>query len=78
MIGKMVALGLAGLAGYALFKRKDASRNAAFAKDQPHNFHTDVRDAGPGAMRDPDAREWTETDEDLDESFPASDPPGGY
>jgi hypothetical protein len=29
-------------------------------------------------MRDPDAREWTETDEDLDESFPASDPPGGY
>ena len=38
MIGKMVALGLAGLAGYALFKRKDASRNAAFAKDQPHNF----------------------------------------
>ena len=57
MIGKMVALGLAGFAGFALFKRKDASRNAAFAEDQPHNFHTDVRDAGPGAMRDPDARE---------------------
>ncbi len=29
-------------------------------------------------MRDPAVREWTETDEDGDESFPASDPPGGY
>lgn len=53
-------------------------RNAAYAPDQPHSSHTDVRDAGPSAMRDAPRRDWTEIDEDLDESFPASDPPGGY
>ncbi|KWV95526.1 hypothetical protein [Erythrobacter sp. AP23] len=59
-------------------KKKSPQRNAAFDPDQPHNSHTDIRDAGPSAMRDKPQREWTETDEDLDESFPASDPPGGY
>lgn len=36
-----------------------------------------IRDAGPDAMKNPPG-EWDETDEDGDESFPASDPPGGY
>lgn len=62
----------------AIFSEKSQKRNAAFAPDQPHDSHMDVRDAGPSAMRDVPQREWTETDEDLDESFPASDPPGGY
>jgi hypothetical protein len=64
--------------GVALFNRRRNSRNAAYAEDQPHDNYTDIRDAGPEAMRDPCIREWSETDEDLDESFPASDPPGGY
>lgn len=59
-------------------RNRSIQRNAAFDQDQPHVSHKDVRDAGPRAMRDKPRREWTETDEDLDESFPASDPPGGY
>jgi hypothetical protein len=37
----------------------------------------EVRDAGPQAMKDP-PDSWDAVDEAIDESFPASDPPGGY
>ena len=70
---------IAGVAAVTYTRRnRSIQRNAAFDQDQPHFSHTDLRDAGPQAMRDNPQREWTETDEDLDESFPASDPPGGY
>jgi hypothetical protein len=36
-----------------------------------------VRDAGPDNMKDP-PRKWDNTDQQSDESFPASDPPGNY
>lgn len=36
-----------------------------------------VRPAGPEAMEDP-PEEWNKTDEESDESFPASDPPANY
>ena len=36
-----------------------------------------VRDAGPKEMQNP-PRKWTREDEESDESFPASDPPGNY
>jgi hypothetical protein len=36
-----------------------------------------VRDAGPSQMRNP-PRRWDLVDETVDESFPASDPPGTY
>lgn len=74
---------LVGLLGAAsLIRRilapKAHSRNAAYAENQSHDSYSDIRDAGPEAMRDPSPRDWSETDEDGDESFPASDPPGGY
>ncbi|MEI4469736.1 hypothetical protein [Frigidibacter sp. MR17.24] len=39
--------------------------------------HMHVRDAGRGQMDDPPER-WCREDEESDESFPASDPPGNY
>ena len=39
---------------------------------------TFVRPAGPEAMRDRPRRGWDQVDEQVDESFPASDPPGNY
>ena len=77
MILRLVASMAAG-AFAASRLRKTRKRNAAYAPDQPHESYLDVRDAGPDAMRDAPRREWTEIDEGLDESFPASDPPGGY
>ena len=38
---------------------------------------TEIRPAGPGAMENP-PETWDEVDEEGDESFPASDPPGNY
>lgn len=37
----------------------------------------DIRPAGPKDM-DIKPRGWSKTDQELDESFPASDPPGNY
>ena len=72
-----VLVGGVAILAYSRFK-KPRTRNAASSPDQPHDKLMNVRDAGPSAMRDKPQREWTEVDEDLDESFPASDPPGGY
>ena len=74
VVGVVLALGFLR----RMFAPRTPRRNAAYAENQPHDSHFDIRDAGPEAMRDPCGREWTETDEDGDESFPASDPPGGY
>jgi hypothetical protein len=76
MLFKLAALGAIGFAGFKIYKKNRG--HAAFAGGQPQGSHTDVREAGPQAMADPPKREWTKVDENSDESFPASDPPGNY
>ena len=42
----------------------------------PNETPPTIRDSGPDHMKDKPAETWDEVDEDSDESFPASDPPG--
>jgi len=76
---KLAALSALGYVGYRYYEKKKAGQNEAFAEGQAGgaNF-AQVRDAGPEAMADPPGRTWTKTDEESDESFPASDPPANY
>ena len=76
---RLAALGALGFVAYRYFGQQQQHKNAAFADDQAggENF-SQVRDAGPAAMADPPGPEWNKTDEEGDESFPASDPPANY
>ena len=71
---RMLILGALGYAGYKYYEKNSGS-HAAFAGNQGAGR---VRDAGPHAMRDTPTRNWTKTDEESDQSFPASDPPANY
>ncbi|MDP3339685.1 hypothetical protein [Frigidibacter sp.] len=64
---KSVSAPTSGKAGH----QRAANSPAAINGFQP------VRAAGPSAMKDP-PQDWDEVDEENDESFPASDPPGRY
>ena len=78
MLLKLLTLGGLGYAGYKYYEKQKAEGNPAFSGDQPQRASADVRDAGPESMRDETKREWTKTDEESDQSFPASDPPANY
>lgn len=72
----------AGAASYALYRyvrnQNQPAEQAAFAHGEADvPLHTNVRNAGPEAMRS-DPPEWDRVDEASDESFPASDPPSTY
>lgn len=71
-----------GAAAYVIAKARQSANGraprAAFAPGQPGHGESPVRDAGPGAMRDSQARSWSPVDEASDQSFPASDPPATY
>lgn len=76
---RLAALGVLGYVGYKYYEKHKSEGNAAFANSQgaDENF-AKVREAGPHAMADKPQRHWSTTDEEIDESFPASDAPGNY
>ena len=76
---KLAALGALGYAAWKYYQTaQDRSPPAFAAGQEPGGNFAQVRDAGPHAMADPPAREWTREDQASDESFPASDPPSTY
>ena len=75
----LLRLALASAIGYGLYRSITRPRplsRAAFAAGESTPGPTEVRNAGPEAMRS-DPPEWDTVDEASDESFPASDPPAG-
>jgi len=76
---KLATLGALGYVAYKYYEKQKSDSPAAFASGQPgdENF-AKVRDAGPHAMADKPKRSWEKTDEEVDQSFPASDPPSNY
>jgi hypothetical protein len=57
---------------YMTGQTKPIERSDKKAEDCPV---TEVREAGPEAMKDKPVRPWDQVDQASDESFPASDPP---
>jgi hypothetical protein len=69
----LIKLAAAGAVGYALYKYANSHKEElGLAGDR-----ATVRDSGPEHMTTP-PKAWSKTDEAIDESFPASDPPSTY
>ena len=80
-IGRLFRIGLLGVGAVALTRAlvaagQDAHNRKMIPKRAAAAPHP-IRDAGPQQMRNP-PRTWDRVDEQVDESFPASDPPGSY
>lgn len=72
-------LKLAFLAGLGAYAWKYFTNDDRTADDRgPVGSSGVVRDAGPAEQRGIDEKDWDTVDEQVDESFPASDPPGNY
>ncbi len=82
MLIKLAALGAIGYAGYRYYDKNIRNhQNEAFAPGQAGGSnYNQVRDAGPSATATGKQKSdtWDSVDEELDESFPASDPPANY
>ncbi len=74
----LIKLAVAGAAGYALYKYATRDQEEPLAATAGNGAACPpVRDAGPENMQSKPKR-WSKTDEAIDESFPASDPPSTY
>lgn len=71
----LIKMAAAGAVGYALYKYATKHESQTVTAGDGH--FTDVRDSGPEHMTTPPPK-WSKTDEAIDESFPASDPPSTY
>lgn len=71
----LIKMAAAGAVGYALYKY--ANRGKEDEGAVAGGNYSKVRDAGPENMESAPQR-WSKTDEAIDESFPASDPPATY
>ncbi|MYL96577.1 hypothetical protein GR702_02155 [Novosphingobium sp. FGD1] len=71
----LIKLAAAGAVGYALYKY--AMNNKQELGLAGGSEKATVRDSGPEHMTTP-PKAWSKTDEAIDESFPASDPPSTY
>lgn len=75
MLLKLLTLGGLGFLGYKAYEQAKIDRNGvAFADGEPKGA---FRNAGPKATTT-DEKGWSKTDEELDETYPASDPPANY
>ena len=72
---KLALLGGLGAAAWRGWQEWQARREEEAAPTYAH--WASVRDAGP-AEQHIDDDDWDMIDEQVDESFPASDPPGNY
>ena len=78
MLIQLAAISAIGFFGYRYYDKHRGQKHAAFDTNQTQDGPNAVRDAGPEAMRDKPVMDWDKTDEESDESFPASDPPANY
>lgn len=78
MKGLLKIAALTGL-GAALWKGLQGRRRQSEPDDRtPTGSSGIIRDAGPAEQHGIEAADWDLVDEQVDESFPASDPPGNY
>jgi hypothetical protein len=76
---RLAALGGLAYGAWKMLSGSGKPSHPAFAHGQAAQGNASkVRDAGPDAMRDKPKRKWNAVDEQIDESFPASDPPATY
>ena len=75
---RLAALGGLAYGAWHFLRGSDRRAHPAFAHGQAAKGNVaKVRDAGPSAMRDTPGG-WSKVDQQIDESFPASDPPATY
>ncbi|QUT06518.1 hypothetical protein KFK14_03375 [Sphingobium phenoxybenzoativorans] len=70
----LLKLGAIGLFSAYLFRLLNKVSEMA---EEPKPYPS-IRDAGPEYQEGIDPKDWDLVDEQSDESFPASDPPGNY
>ncbi|TCM14362.1 hypothetical protein EDF56_1137 [Novosphingobium sp. PhB165] len=75
---RIIKLGLLSAIGYFLYSKFSTANHAVEDDRGPVGSSGVVRNAGPEDQSGIHNDDWDPLDEQIDESFPASDPPGSY